>query len=387
MNESLNTSKKSMYCNHCMYDCESYENMKVHYKSEFHRYNLNRVTMHLNPLTIEEYTKKKENYQKLHQKQKSDKEKSEIPSSNLSCEICSKSFCSHNKMKEHMNSKSHKKNEEYAKNNPVQRKVRKASGEEKTTKDDPTYCLFCNSNEGTIDKNIEHMVDSHRLDVPFINCISDKKELINLILRKIFEYNACLSCDSQSFTNYKSLQNHMLDKQHTYINIDDLDEYLYQYYDKKKLNEIKDKSHRKTDEFQILKYKLKLNKHKQEKKEEKGDWVIVEEADVKTKKPAKEESDSEDDDVEPISLPSGELLLVDGTVAGNKIYKTYYKQRVNIKKHEKLANSIREDRINKIKIKKRRMKANHLKEHKHSSNKTLFKRSNQLVNARKQVSV
>lgn len=60
LDTSLNTSKKSLICNHCMYDCENYDNMKDHYKSEFHKYNLNRVTMNLNPLNHEEFLKKKE---------------------------------------------------------------------------------------------------------------------------------------------------------------------------------------------------------------------------------------------------------------------------------------------------------------------------------------
>ena len=61
INESINKSMRTnMMCNHCLYTSKTYEEMKEHYKSEFHRYNLNRVTMNLAPLTFEEYTKKKE---------------------------------------------------------------------------------------------------------------------------------------------------------------------------------------------------------------------------------------------------------------------------------------------------------------------------------------
>lgn len=60
LDSSLNTSKKQMFCNHCMHDLQNYDDMKQHYKSDFHKYNLNRVTMNLNPLNYEDYLKKKE---------------------------------------------------------------------------------------------------------------------------------------------------------------------------------------------------------------------------------------------------------------------------------------------------------------------------------------
>ena len=60
LDTSLNTSKMRLFCNHCMHDLNSYEEMKEHYSSEFHKYNLNRVTMNYNPLTYTEYLKKKE---------------------------------------------------------------------------------------------------------------------------------------------------------------------------------------------------------------------------------------------------------------------------------------------------------------------------------------
>ncbi len=60
LDTSLNTSKKRLFCNHCMHELNTYEDMKAHYSSEFHKYNLNRVTMNFNPLTHEEFLKKKE---------------------------------------------------------------------------------------------------------------------------------------------------------------------------------------------------------------------------------------------------------------------------------------------------------------------------------------
>ena len=56
----LNTSMKSLYCNHCMFEFSDYTQMKEHYKSQFHLYNLHRVTNNLNPINYDEFCMKKE---------------------------------------------------------------------------------------------------------------------------------------------------------------------------------------------------------------------------------------------------------------------------------------------------------------------------------------
>ena len=155
------------------------------------------------------------------------------------------------------------------------------------TKDDQSVCLFCNFKSENLDGNITHMVKIHKFEVPFPEYIKNLDEMIKLIIQKLFEYEACLSCDLQGFKNFKSLQNHMLDTNHTYVNHEDLEEFLYKYYDKKRLLAIKDNAVRKTKEFQILKAKLK-------KKEE------------------DEEEDSDYDDN--VILPSGEMLTTNGNV-------------------------------------------------------------------------
>ncbi len=89
LNMSLNTSMKTLFCNHCMYDCGTYENMKVHYKTDFHKYNLNRVTNNLNPLNLEEFTAKKDAFIKMNliKEEKVAYEKSKGPIS-TTCDIC-----------------------------------------------------------------------------------------------------------------------------------------------------------------------------------------------------------------------------------------------------------------------------------------------------------
>ena len=89
LDTSLNPSKKSLYCNHCLYNNKTYEDMKEHYKSDFHKYNLNRLTNSLNPLNFEEFSAKKEALIKMNLiKEQKTKEKTKELSISTTCDIC-----------------------------------------------------------------------------------------------------------------------------------------------------------------------------------------------------------------------------------------------------------------------------------------------------------
>jgi len=68
-----------MMCNHCLYVSKTYEEMKEHYKSEFHKYNLNRVTMNLAPLSFEDYKRKKRIFHKKNGREEKNRRKFKIP--------------------------------------------------------------------------------------------------------------------------------------------------------------------------------------------------------------------------------------------------------------------------------------------------------------------
>ena len=109
LNESINKSRTNMMCNHCLYVSKTYEEMKEHYKSEFHKYNLNRVTMNLVPLSYEDYKRKKDFFMKKMEEKKKAEESLKLQTQNLYCEICSKKFNSSKKLEEHLISKTHLK--------------------------------------------------------------------------------------------------------------------------------------------------------------------------------------------------------------------------------------------------------------------------------------
>ena len=158
VNESMNKSRTNMMCNHCLYVSKTYEEMKEHYKSEFHKYNLNRVTMNLAPLTFEDYKRKKEFFMKKMEEKKKNEENLKLQTKNLYCDVCEKKFNSIKKLNEHLSSRAHlknknKKEEENKKKEDEKNEIstssenkdeKKEKEPEKTTLDDITICLFCN---------------------------------------------------------------------------------------------------------------------------------------------------------------------------------------------------------------------------------------------------
>ena len=392
LNESINKSRTNMMCNHCLYVSKTYEEMKEHYKSEFHKYNLNRVTMNLAPLSYEDYKRKKDFFMKKMEEKKKAEESLKLKSQNLFCEICSKKFNSSKKLEEHLNSKNHLKNKakkdeekkdeisEISTSSKNEIKEPKNKEPEKTTLDDITCCLFCNFKSDNLKNNFYHMVQIHNLEIPFIFYIKNYEELIKILAKKIFVYHACFTCDTQRFETIRSLQRHMLSKGHTVINDKDLDEFLYKYYDIKKLLSIKDKNKRKSKEFKILSLRAKVAKVLNEKNLEGDEWEEI-------------KSNEDEDEYEPMTLPNGELLLENGTTLGNKEFKIYYKQKFHINKYEELQKKHKErNKERKLRMKRRDQVRKNIKRNVNykvlkGSNKGNFDRINKLTVMRPQIAL
>ncbi len=390
LNQSLNKSRTNMMCNHCLYVSKTYEEMKEHYKSEFHKYNLNRVTMNLAPLSFEDYKRKKDFFMKKMEEKKKTEEALKLQSQNLFCEICSKKFNSVKKLDEHLISKTHLKNkakkEEEKKEEEISTtsskneiKETKSKEPEKTTLDDNTFCLFCNFKSDNLKNNFYHMVQTHNLEIPFIFYIKSYEELIKILAKKIFVYHACFTCDTQRFESIRSLQRHMLSKGHTIVNEKDLDEFLYKYYDIKKLLSIKDKNKRKSKEFKILSLRFKVAKVLKEKNLEGDEWEEI--------------NEEEEDDYEPMTLPNGELLLENGTTLGNKEFKIYYKQKFHVNKYEEIQKAHKErNKERKLRMKRRDQVRKNIKRNVNykvlkGSNKGNFDRINKLTVMRPQIAL
>ena len=346
--------------------------------------------MNLAPLSFEDYKRKKDFFMKKMEEKKKTEEALKLQSQNLFCEICSKKFNSVKKLDEHLISKTHLKNkakkEEEKKEEEISTtsskneiKETKSKEPEKTTLDDNTFCLFCNFKSDNLKNNFYHMVQTHNLEIPFIFYIKSYEELIKILAKKIFVYRACFTCDTQRFESIRSLQRHMLSKGHTIVNEKDLDEFLYKYYDIKKLLSIKDKNKRKSKEFKILSLRFKVAKVLKEKNLEGDEWEEI--------------NEEEEDDYEPMTLPNGELLLENGTTLGNKEFKIYYKQKFHVNKYEEIQKAHKErNKERKLRMKRRDQVRKNIKRNVNykvlkGSNKGNFDRINKLTVMRPQIAL
>ena len=172
----------------------------------------------------------------------------------------------------------------------------------------------------------------------------------------------------------------MISKGHTIINNKDLDEFLYKYYDYKKLLNIKDKNKRKLKEFKILLLRIKVAKELKEKNLDGDEWEEI-------------NDDEDEDDFEPMTLPNGELLLQNGKTLGNKEFKIYYKQKFHINKYEELQKAHKErNKERKLRMKRRDQIRKNIKRNVNykvlkGSNKGNFDRINKLTVMRPQIAL
>lgn len=284
----------------------------------------------------------------------------------LYCKVCSKSFGSKDKYNEHIVSKSHKVKETLYQsknkntnetcntvntNNVINVSTDKPAKVEKrlTAKDNYLICFVCNdSTSAKTDDLLQHLKEKHDFEFPAASCLAKPIKAIKLIVDKIFKYGACLYCDSQRFPSPKAIQNHMRDADHCKVNLEDLIEHFYRFYDKTKLKAAPERE-RNTKPFKLLK-RLLLPKNKKEiieeeeveEVEEIDENAVVVEEEVNTKSNNKEKTNDVNDiddydfdedelnDIKYVTMENGEIMLRDGTIVGNKMYKTAYKQKVRM---------------------------------------------------------
>lgn len=99
----------------------------------------------------------------------------------------------------------------------------------KTAIDSLRNCLFCNKEHSGLKKCIDHMRVYHSFTLLDVDCLVDLKGLLGYIATRIQVGKLCLFCSKQ-FSEGQSCQQHMLDKGHCVMNMEDEEEFL-DYYD------------------------------------------------------------------------------------------------------------------------------------------------------------
>ncbi|XP_050521086.1 cytoplasmic 60S subunit biogenesis factor ZNF622 [Daktulosphaira vitifoliae] len=228
-------------CITCQIVFESAETHRIHYKTDWHRYNLKRKIINLTPVDKPTFEARILNQQI--------KENQNNAKSSIYCTICKKSYSSQKSFDNHLSSKQHKQLSSQSDNDnkdvgvpaskkviqPVQNtaEVENSDDEYEDVDEDELWdgvvsdnnpiinniCLFCpQSNENMI-QNIKHMSENHSFFIPDIEYLIDMKGLLVYLGEKICQGFMCLWCNDtgKQFKTMESAQAHMIDKGHTKV--------------------------------------------------------------------------------------------------------------------------------------------------------------------------
>jgi pre-60S factor REI1 len=94
---------------------------------------------------------------------------------------------------------------------------------EMTSVENLRICLFCNKQFDGIKMNLDHMSHKHGFYLLDVDCLIDLKGLLVYLAEKIQTTKLCVTCDRRYCNGY-AVQQHMLMKQHCFMNLDFFEE-------------------------------------------------------------------------------------------------------------------------------------------------------------------
>eukprot|EP00088_Acartia_fossae_P017771 TRINITY_DN2017_c0_g2_i1.p1 TRINITY_DN2017_c0_g2~~TRINITY_DN2017_c0_g2_i1.p1 ORF type:complete len:374 (-),score=116.40 TRINITY_DN2017_c0_g2_i1:479-1600(-) len=207
---------------------------RIHFKGDWHRYNLKRKVANLSTVSAQDFEARKAS----HEPKGEAVETKEISSY---CIACRKNFSNNKAYENHVNSKKHKDMvlkagpdqlnvvKENAKN-AMQSKVEEEEDEDvemeevdsdewEDYEEDPLHvsdCLFCPKQSNNMDNNVRHMTEAHSFFFPDPEYLVDLHGLLEYLGAKVGQGMMCLWCSDKSkqYTSVQSVQKHMVDKGH-----------------------------------------------------------------------------------------------------------------------------------------------------------------------------
>ena len=273
-----NLNETDLYsCRSCNVGFTNSADHKLHYREDFHRYNLKRRTLNLGPISYPDFDKRKKAALALQQHKLGLESKGNVvdndgnivpgTAKNLKCMICNKNFNSLNMYEQHCSSKKHKERE---KSNEKERNTRhrnkgalngdnmsqvellkdksstdipeeksmpvqavKSPKDQMLLEDDASVesegsvssdsellknncCIFCDKISLNLEENVQHMLLHHGFFIPDAEYLVNLKSLVQYCSEKVKLGNICLYCNGKgkTFYSHKDVQAHMISKSH-----------------------------------------------------------------------------------------------------------------------------------------------------------------------------
>lgn len=319
-------------CSNCQYTIAEEKDYKIHYKSDFHRYNIKRRLLELQPASYEQFITRKN--------KTNDNAKAAPEDFNFKCDYCNKSFASKNTYSQHLQSKKHQIEEEISKERVKSEK--KEFVPQETTLNSLNICLFCNNKETTLELNLEHMRISHSFFIIEETFLTNLQGLLKFIAEKINLGLLCLYCDNKGTKGFKTaeaVRNHMTDKSHCFMNSELFEEFEDFYDFTSQFEEL--------EREDLLANKKTNNNVRNIEVADDNEW----EDEGNGKKDQKNHKTYKIRKVK--LLENGEVLLPDGKIIGHRCYNHIYKQKYvplpyKSEKYKSLLGSAYESRVSLI---------------------------------------
>lgn len=276
-------------CLACHIAFNTADDQRLHYRSDWHRYNLKRKVADLPAVTLDNFSERVDA-----QKERQFKDEIAVKTAyHAQCQACDKSYSSENGYQNHLLSKKHREqelklntaketaevkevatdgvdetasevaaegsaNEDQSaaqdkdrkslqvKAKQFQRRLHEASTEdeieailrekmESAPKLSPdSDCLFCEHKSSSLEDNITHMSAAHSFFLPELESLTDVHGLVEYLGEKVSVHNVCLYCNGKgkAFQTLESVRSHMVTKGHTKMLFeDDAEEEYDDFYD------------------------------------------------------------------------------------------------------------------------------------------------------------
>ncbi|XP_066145825.1 cytoplasmic 60S subunit biogenesis factor ZNF622 [Euwallacea fornicatus] len=218
----VNSSTQTFTCISCRVAFKDAELQRLHYKTDWHRYNLKRKVAELPPVTSEEFQRRVLNQRNADELAKQEQ--------TVHCKSCRKTFGNRNAFANHLNSKKHKENEKIFPEDQINTsykqsiqgpmsddsEVEEVDSDEWENPIDNNNCLFCSDHNNSFLRNLEHMTTVHSFFIPDIEFCSDVEGLLRYLGEKVSQGFMCLWCNEKgkTFHSASAAKGHMLDKGH-----------------------------------------------------------------------------------------------------------------------------------------------------------------------------
>ncbi|RDB25033.1 hypothetical protein Hypma_008108 [Hypsizygus marmoreus] len=266
-------------CLSCSIAFLSAEEQRVHYRSDYHRYNMKRRVASLPPVSASVFD------QKVLERRAETAVM--VSAKDSTCTVCNKVYTTEGAYRSHVNSKKHKENELKACTNPkpsvetqpssvddtvpshepesIPEVVTAASRPEDVTDRVPSFetkviasaidedasddeinqtidekiaaararlssshCLFCPQESASLEANLTHMSQVHSFFIPDADYLIEIAGLVSYLGEKIAVGNVCIFCNDKGreFRSLEAVRKHMVDKSHCKIAYETSDDRL-----------------------------------------------------------------------------------------------------------------------------------------------------------------